>query len=355
MTLPSSSSGTYVRIRPHEDAWTQIENPKAVLEEHLSYHYCSLSQGMDVWIHWQGSNYRLLVEECQPAESIQIVEAQLEVELLSPLWSTSAPHLEVGRTIDSSVGKDLYTYFSMVPTEETNKQDLRIIVDALEGDPDLYVSTGSRQPTLVDHQWMAAHVGSVQLVIPSSKLSRSRIAHVGIHGYGGPARFRITLLFADPQEHSLLVEKTQTTQSSADMKLCPNCLRYVASESFAPHEAFCQRTYSRCVTCDQAIPRAGLVKHKELFHSPLECSCGASFSLDALRSHKQTDCPKRLVACSFCENVFQARTLPSHAIRCSASTAPCPVCGVRVTLQEQAIHQANHHHHHQAEQSTRGT
>jgi hypothetical protein len=42
--------------------------------------------GTDVWIRWQDVVHRLHVEECQPAESIQIVEVRLEVDLLP------APH-----------------------------------------------------------------------------------------------------------------------------------------------------------------------------------------------------------------------------------------------------------------------
>jgi hypothetical protein len=46
--------------------------------------------------------------------------------------------------------------------------------EGIEGDPDVYASLVSKQPTLADHEWMAADTGSVQLTIPPSSDNERR-------------------------------------------------------------------------------------------------------------------------------------------------------------------------------------
>ncbi|ELR24040.1 ubiquitin fusion degradation protein ufd1 protein [Acanthamoeba castellanii str. Neff] len=288
LAAPPLPQGTFVRLRPSDGAWGALENPKAVLEEHLSYHYCSLTQGTDVWIRWQDVVHRLHVEECQPAESIQIVEVRLEVDLLP------APHsgreadrvcdLQLDSPHEATVEANHYTHFRFAPPDSLDRMDLRVVVEGIEGDPDVYASLVSKQPTLADHEWMAADTGSVQLTIPpSSDNGRRGVVYVGVNGYKAPARFRITITAHPHQEPSGLPDET----AASEAKRCSNC--------FERHEAFCQRANYRCTVpgCGQVMPLGEMAKHADLRHSPLACMCGAELALDDLRTHKRRECPQR--------------------------------------------------------------
>lgn len=59
--------GTYVRIRPHETAFIELNggNPKVILEEELRY-YSVLHKGDAINIQYGGRDYTIDIMECRP-------------------------------------------------------------------------------------------------------------------------------------------------------------------------------------------------------------------------------------------------------------------------------------------------
>lgn len=57
--------GTYVKIRPHETAFIDLSNPKAILEQELT-HYSVLHKGDTINIQYGGRDYAIDIQECKP-------------------------------------------------------------------------------------------------------------------------------------------------------------------------------------------------------------------------------------------------------------------------------------------------
>jgi len=83
-TLPK---GTYVKIQPHETAFIEIANPKAVLENKLR-NFSALTEGDIILIEYNHRNFYLNIIEVKPAvpyHAISIVETDVNLEFAPPL------------------------------------------------------------------------------------------------------------------------------------------------------------------------------------------------------------------------------------------------------------------------------
>ena len=57
--------GSYVKIQPHETAFIDLSNPKAILEQELT-HYSVLFKGDTINIQYGGRDYAIEIKECRP-------------------------------------------------------------------------------------------------------------------------------------------------------------------------------------------------------------------------------------------------------------------------------------------------
>lgn len=69
VTLPR---GTFVQIRPHETAFIDLPNPKAVLENALRSYAC-LTKGETILVHFADRNYELDILETRPKDAIMTI------------------------------------------------------------------------------------------------------------------------------------------------------------------------------------------------------------------------------------------------------------------------------------------
>lgn len=76
--------GKFVVLQPHETAFINLANPKAILEQELTNYAC-LMKGDTVNIHYQGKDYLIDIVECKPEDQICVVEADIEVDFREPL------------------------------------------------------------------------------------------------------------------------------------------------------------------------------------------------------------------------------------------------------------------------------
>ncbi|OMJ85228.1 hypothetical protein SteCoe_13460 [Stentor coeruleus] len=117
-TLPE---GTFVKIQPHETAFIDLPNPKAVLECSLRNYLC-LTQGDSIVIEFAKKKYGIDIIETRPANAIMTIQVDLQVDFAPPKDYKEEPVLKKEPSI--TFGKE----------EEKNNNGPKIITGyTLEG------------------------------------------------------------------------------------------------------------------------------------------------------------------------------------------------------------------------------
>ena len=78
-------SGTYIKIKPYEKAFIELEDPKAILERFISKNYPILSKNEVIIIKYLDIEYHIEVVECNPAHTIQTTNCDINVDFEKPL------------------------------------------------------------------------------------------------------------------------------------------------------------------------------------------------------------------------------------------------------------------------------
>ncbi|MES1907438.1 MAG: hypothetical protein MHM6MM_000553 [Cercozoa sp. M6MM] len=79
----SLSKGTFVQFQPHEYEFTQLANPKAVLERAMRA-YTVLTQGTTIKIQHADRDYLIDVVETRPGDAVSVIETDLNVDFAPP-------------------------------------------------------------------------------------------------------------------------------------------------------------------------------------------------------------------------------------------------------------------------------
>ena len=106
VTLPK---GTFVKIQPHETAFIDLPNPRAVLENGLRNYLC-LTQGDSIVIEFAQKRYAIDIIETKPGTAIMTLQTDLQVDFAPPKDYREEPQLK----------KEPSLTFG---TEETKKQN----------------------------------------------------------------------------------------------------------------------------------------------------------------------------------------------------------------------------------------
>ena len=76
--------GTYMKIQPHETAFIDLPDPKAILESQLTNYSC-IFKGDTINISHNGRDYPINIVECKPNDQICVIEADINLEFDAPL------------------------------------------------------------------------------------------------------------------------------------------------------------------------------------------------------------------------------------------------------------------------------
>ena len=89
----SPAKGEFVKLRLHKTAFTELANPKVILEKIMSEDYLVINQGQTIEINYKalGKVFKLDIVETQPAEIISIIDADLNVDFEEPLDYVAPP------------------------------------------------------------------------------------------------------------------------------------------------------------------------------------------------------------------------------------------------------------------------
>ena len=77
--------GTYLKLKPRKTAFINLSNPKAILERFLSRDYPVISMGDTISINHLDTIYHIDVTECEPGNSIDIVNTNINLDFDAPL------------------------------------------------------------------------------------------------------------------------------------------------------------------------------------------------------------------------------------------------------------------------------
>lgn len=75
--------GTFVKIQPHETAFIDLPNPRAVLENALRNYLC-LTQGDSIVIEFAKKRYAIDIIETKPEHAIMTLQCDLQVDFAPP-------------------------------------------------------------------------------------------------------------------------------------------------------------------------------------------------------------------------------------------------------------------------------
>lgn len=76
--------GKFIVLQPHETAFINLANPKAILEQELTNYSC-LMKGDTINVNYQGKDYLIDIVDCKPQDQICVIEADIEVDFKEPL------------------------------------------------------------------------------------------------------------------------------------------------------------------------------------------------------------------------------------------------------------------------------
>lgn len=130
VTLPK---GTFVAIQPHETAFIDLANPKAILENELTNYAC-LTKGETINICYGGKDFLIDIVETLPHEAICVVEADIEVDFRQPKDYQEIPlkkkssklvvNEETERKIEEEGYDEKYTRVDGKPLTKKQKKEL---------------------------------------------------------------------------------------------------------------------------------------------------------------------------------------------------------------------------------------
>jgi len=84
--------GKFIKIKPHTSNFLEIMDPKHFLENHLTKRYTTLTKGQTIIIPIENSNMLIDILECEPSETISIIDTDLEVDFEAP-WDYVEPKI----------------------------------------------------------------------------------------------------------------------------------------------------------------------------------------------------------------------------------------------------------------------
>lgn len=113
---------------------------RAAFEGYLRSHYATLTTGEILTIKQANSSYQFVVDSLKPANAVQVVDTDLEVEI-SPLAGEEASlsideDIHVGQTVQGIIQKNDYAYFNLTNIDKSH--GLNIVLNIKGGDAGIY-------------------------------------------------------------------------------------------------------------------------------------------------------------------------------------------------------------------------
>eukprot|EP01091_Cochliopodium_minus_P018648 TRINITY_DN7622_c0_g1_i1.p1 TRINITY_DN7622_c0_g1~~TRINITY_DN7622_c0_g1_i1.p1 ORF type:complete len:690 (+),score=184.51 TRINITY_DN7622_c0_g1_i1:22-2070(+) len=342
ISLVQIPPGEYVKLRPHNPEFSELEDPVEVLSSVFGYNYSSLSVDEIITLTFNGIIFDFTVLDTKPGNSINIIGQTLKIDFEEASVHKEEPQsLKDGDSIKGTVEGSLYQYYKFFVPKESKNKVIKVVCVALTGDPDLYISHSNKKPDPVDNAWSAVKTGGEEILIETDDPNRRNDVtyYVSVRGYKKSSEFEITFSLLDVSEVIMVKptekeEKEEEEEEKPNNLKCPTCRHWVPEFSFSRHEVFCSRNSWRCSDCGIILklqfkddhwhcPKCKLVseknehfhcdlcenfpgmpfdeleKHKDIYHTDMKCKCEQEYQLEDLIVHQKFDCVLRKVPCKW--------------------------------------------------------
>ncbi len=103
--------GSKVKIKPHTSNFLEIIDHKHFLERHLVKLYSTLTQGQTIKIPYEDSDLLIDILECEPRDTVSIVDTDLEVDFEAPY--DYVEEKEVEKELKGENFKDCFSKFKL--------------------------------------------------------------------------------------------------------------------------------------------------------------------------------------------------------------------------------------------------
>lgn len=364
LTSVSLPKGTFCQLQPLSSAWLDVpvELRLPVLEYNLR-NYQTLTQGACIGVMYHHVTHQLRVVDCRPTSAVSIIDTDIEMDLLEPADAglpASMPYVPQimmpGQACSGSCGgperRGMPAMYVVPASAHAGAAVVRINVQAVRGDPDLYVSQTVLRPSRAGYTWCRQSVGNVSLTLAGrgGDLCADQPIFIGIAAIDDAEEAAFVLsvellhgraaagaLSAQGKDAQLApaacvgwVQQSPAAPATATGFVCSNCAVSMLSQmQMLVHERNCIRYTYKCKQCGMCMKTTDRAKHDAVVHTMLSCICGAQFDQYALHRHQQENqCPKRSVPCTnkWCSLQISADLLDEHVIRCKSRSIQCPLC-----------------------------
>lgn len=99
-------TGEFLKIKPFETAFTELADPRAILEKMISTNYPVLSQGEIIAIKYLDQEYHIEIVECKPGPVIQALNCDINLEFDTPYDYVEKPVEEVEEIVINDEPQD---------------------------------------------------------------------------------------------------------------------------------------------------------------------------------------------------------------------------------------------------------
>ena len=364
ISLKKIPAGTFLKLQPLNDDFLELEEPSALLISSLGVHYSCLTVGERIKIQLEDKEYQFNVVETKPADSgslkniqslysyssfffsVNLVNQTVEIDFTPPVVNKEPPSLlKEGQEREGQLQADQFQYFQFYVAKEDEQKVLKISVQALEGDPDLFISLESKWPGPYDFTWSAVLTGAKQIsILPEDRKRKNACTYfVAVRAYKKDTRFKLSFNL----EVNGKGKEEKVMQVPENTLKCQNCEQLVPKLFYERHKSICKKTNWKCEKCGMIIKteeksehfhcercdgipgmkKQEMEKHIDIAHTSRQCNCGLSFELEDLLLHKQYTCELRKVKCNFCGLPIVSRNKAQHEMTCGALSDMCEFCG----------------------------
>lgn len=312
--------GTYAKLQPERQGFSDLPNHKAILETSLRQH-ATLSEGDNLTVNYGDLVHKLRVLELKPSSSVSVLETDVEVDIVGAnAISDEIDHrvlnpLAFEKPELGTVGEGNFVYYKISIDNETWEKvvtrnsmiEVKLEAETDSGDTDLFISKHPLIfPTRHQHEWSSHDIGSKSLILTSKDKDFGVGTYsVGVYGFKGTTRYRITVHVQDDTERVVGKQASSSlTTMDMDTEQCQNCKHFIPSRTIALHEAYCRRhnvtcqyagcgvvlrvgeasNHVHCDKCGQAFQSGEIEKHVKVFHEPLHCPCGITLEKEDMVS-----------------------------------------------------------------------
>lgn len=255
------------------------------------------------------------------------------------------------------------------------EQSVKFVLEALEGQPDLYISTTLPNSNLVTATWTCSSFddSARTLVIePNDPQFSKSWYYLSVFSFNQPARYKFTVTQQEARSSSYIermedgmamgrVDSKQVEQDPSQFDKCLNCNKWIPKPAFTMHSITCvrknwscpiclqvlpkshQNTHSHCPRCGLALHSANIDKHLHFAHRKVKCLCGMEFESEVLSVHQSEECIFRLVCCKFCDRRLPFKEMEDHETMCGGKSELCVICHKPVSKRKMTNHMAAFH------------